>query len=264
MLTLYPKSLPLAWLLLVVVVRLQVGDLLAVCLRWGSMSIGDPSKSHQGESVALKTLYLKSGYIGFRSGLCKEKTQYVNCLQKQVEDKYYFKFISSRKVQPHILNYRTIFNSLFAVKEVHLEGNARQELRCRYNFTIFHFIPFPPPPIRNVFESISNATPRRRRRSRKLFFRHENCYHRRRRNICCFLHPSTYLHKIYSTLYLFLVFQKMGHPRPLLIYFRSFQTIYRIKPADFRGIQTRIVGEQGKHADHLTSTTISSLSFSSR
>ena len=62
----------------------------------------------------------------------------------------------------------------------------------------------------------------------------------------------------------FLFFQKMGHPRPLLIYFRSFQTIYRIKPADFRGIQTRIVGEQGKHADHLTSTTISSLSFSSR
>ena len=45
MLTLYPKSLPLAWLLLVVVVRLQVGDLLAVCLRWGSMIIGEPSKA---------------------------------------------------------------------------------------------------------------------------------------------------------------------------------------------------------------------------
>ena len=47
----------------------------------------------------------------------------------------------------------------------------------------------------------------------------------------------------------------MGHPRPLFVYFRSFQTIYRIKTVDFSGIRTRIVGVEGEHADHLNTTT---------
>ena len=47
----------------------------------------------------------------------------------------------------------------------------------------------------------------------------------------------------------------MGHPRPLfLIYFRSFQTIYRIKTVDFSVIRTRIVWVEGEQADHLTTT----------
>ena len=47
----------------------------------------------------------------------------------------------------------------------------------------------------------------------------------------------------------------MGHPRPLFDYFRSFQTIYRINTVGFSGIRTRIVGVEGEHADHLTTTT---------
>ena len=42
----------------------------------------------------------------------------------------------------------------------------------------------------------------------------------------------------------------MGHPRPLFVYFRSFQTIYRIKTVDFSRIRTRIIGVEGEHADH--------------
>ena len=47
----------------------------------------------------------------------------------------------------------------------------------------------------------------------------------------------------------------MGQPRPLFVYFRSFQTIHRIKTVDFSGIQTRIDRAKGKNADHLTTTT---------
>ena len=48
----------------------------------------------------------------------------------------------------------------------------------------------------------------------------------------------------------------MGHPRPLLVYFRSFQTqIQQKKSVDVSGIQTRIVRAEGKHADHMTTTT---------
>ena len=50
-------------------------------------------------------------------------------------------------------------------------------------------------------------------------------------------------------------FEKMGHHRPLCVYFRSFQAIYRIKTVDFSGIRTQIVVVEGKHADHLTTTT---------
>ena len=50
-------------------------------------------------------------------------------------------------------------------------------------------------------------------------------------------------------------FIKMGHPRPLFVYFRSFQTIYRIKTVDFSGIRTRIVRVEGENADHSTTTT---------
>ena len=49
--------------------------------------------------------------------------------------------------------------------------------------------------------------------------------------------------------------KKIGLPRPLFVYFRSFQTIYRIKTLDFIMIRTRIVRVEGEHADHLTTTT---------
>ena len=39
------------------------------------------------------------------------------------------------------------------------------------------------------------------------------------------------------------------------VYFRSFQSQFYIKTAGFRGIRTRIVG---KHADHLTTTRVTS------
>ena len=41
-----------------------------------------------------------------------------------------------------------------------------------------------------------------------------------------------------------------------LIIFCSFQTIDRIKTVDFSGIRTRIVGVEGEHADHLTTTAL--------
>ena len=46
---------------------------------------------------------------------------------------------------------------------------------------------------------------------------------------------------------------KMGHPRPLFVYFRSFQTqTFKklIHYADFSGIRTRIFGEEGQPFDH--------------
>ena len=42
--------------------------------------------------------------------------------------------------------------------------------------------------------------------------------------------------------------------RPLFRYFRFFQIIQN-KSVDFSEIRTRIVGVEGKHADHLTITT---------
>ena len=54
---------------------------------------------------------------------------------------------------------------------------------------------------------------------------------------------------------------------PCLVYFRSFQTIYRIKTVDLSGIQTWIDGIEGKNADHLTTTTTAqqeSKSFTSK
>ena len=43
--------------------------------------------------------------------------------------------------------------------------------------------------------------------------------------------------------------------RPLSVYFHSFQTMCRIKTADFSGIRTLIDGVEGEHPDHLTTTT---------
>ena len=52
----------------------------------------------------------------------------------------------------------------------------------------------------------------------------------------------------------------MGMPRHLFVYFRSFQTIYRIKTVDFSsGIRTEIVREEVKYADHLTTTMAQSI-----
>ena len=46
-------------------------------------------------------------------------------------------------------------------------------------------------------------------------------------------------------------FLKVGQPRPLFVYFRSFQTQFYRKTVGF----SRIVGVEGEHADHLTTTT---------
>ena len=48
----------------------------------------------------------------------------------------------------------------------------------------------------------------------------------------------------------------MAQPRPLLVYFRYFQTqFFTEKTVGFRGIRTRIIGIEGMHDDHLTTTT---------
>ena len=48
----------------------------------------------------------------------------------------------------------------------------------------------------------------------------------------------------------------MGQPRPLFVYFRSFQRqILQKKTVIVSGIQTRIYGVKDKHTDHLTTTT---------
>ena len=54
----------------------------------------------------------------------------------------------------------------------------------------------------------------------------------------------------------------MGQPRPVFVYFRSFQTkILQKKALGFSGIRTRIVGVEGEHADHLTTTTAQNIHF---
>ena len=53
----------------------------------------------------------------------------------------------------------------------------------------------------------------------------------------------------------FFLKKQMGQPRPLSVYFRSFSnTIYTEKTVGFSETRTRIVGIEGKHADHLTTT----------
>ena len=48
----------------------------------------------------------------------------------------------------------------------------------------------------------------------------------------------------------------MGQPRPIFVYFHSFQAqILQKKTIGFSGIQTQIVGVEGEHSDHLTTTT---------
>ena len=47
----------------------------------------------------------------------------------------------------------------------------------------------------------------------------------------------------------------MSQPQPV-VHFRCFQTqLFTEKSVAFSGIQTRIVGAEGKHADHLTAIT---------
>ena len=52
-----------------------------------------------------------------------------------------------------------------------------------------------------------------------------------------------------------LFFKKIGHSRPLLFYFRPFQTILKNKNSKLSGIRTRIVRVEGENADHLTTAT---------
>ena len=48
----------------------------------------------------------------------------------------------------------------------------------------------------------------------------------------------------------------MGQLRPLFVYFRFIQTqILQKKTVGVSKIRTRIVGVEGEHADHLTTTT---------
>ena len=48
--------------------------------------------------------------------------------------------------------------------------------------------------------------------------------------------------------------KKTGQPG-LFLFFRSFQIQFYRKIVDFSGIRTQIVGIEGEHADHLTTTT---------
>ena len=54
---------------------------------------------------------------------------------------------------------------------------------------------------------------------------------------------------------MFFLKKKVGQPRPLFVYFRSFKHNIIEKALGFSEIQTRIVGVEGEHADHLTTTT---------
>ena len=47
----------------------------------------------------------------------------------------------------------------------------------------------------------------------------------------------------------------MAHPGPLFVFFRSFKFNFTEKFLDYSGIRTQIVGVEGDHADHLTTTT---------
>ena len=53
----------------------------------------------------------------------------------------------------------------------------------------------------------------------------------------------------------------MGHLRPLLVYFHSFQTQILQKTVDVSRIRTRIIRVEHKHADHLTTTTAHLFTF---
>ena len=46
----------------------------------------------------------------------------------------------------------------------------------------------------------------------------------------------------------------MGQPRPLFVFLFFSNTNFTEKTVDVSGIRTRIVGLEGKHADHLTTT----------
>ena len=48
----------------------------------------------------------------------------------------------------------------------------------------------------------------------------------------------------------------MIHPSPLFRLFCSFQTNLQKQIYRLSGIQTRIVGVEGRHDDHLTTTTL--------
>ena len=47
----------------------------------------------------------------------------------------------------------------------------------------------------------------------------------------------------------------MGQPRPLFVYFRTFQIQFYRKIVDFSGIRTQVIRIEGEHTDHLTITT---------
>ena len=50
-------------------------------------------------------------------------------------------------------------------------------------------------------------------------------------------------------------YKKLANPGLFVVYFRSFQTQYYRKTVGFSGIRTQIVGVEGEHTDHLTTTT---------
>ena len=54
---------------------------------------------------------------------------------------------------------------------------------------------------------------------------------------------------------------RMGQSVPLLVYVRSFRQQNLQKNVHLSGIRTRIIGEEGKHADHLTTTTANCFTY---
>ena len=65
-----------------------------------------------------------------------------------------------------------------------------------------------------------------------------------------FSHETVGYYSVWST------FKKLGQPRPpLSVYFPFFKAHIVQKTVGFTGIRTRTFGEEGKHDDHLTTTT---------
>ena len=65
---------------------------------------------------------------------------------------------------------------------------------------------------------------------------------------------STFCNLANVVLIVFKVVFLMGKPLPHFAYFRSFQIHVYISIVDVSGIRTQIVGVEGEHADHLTTT----------
>ena len=66
---------------------------------------------------------------------------------------------------------------------------------------------------------------------------------------------TTFAHTSHFSLVFIKRFFLNGPTTASFVYFRSFLQQFKEKIVGFRGIWTEIVGIEGKHADHLTTTT---------